>query len=300
MGEDPLVSIVTPVYNLADFIEETVLSVLNQDYPRIEYIVMDGGSTDGTLEILAKYRDRLRVISQADRGTADAINQGFRLSRGEIFAFLNADDTYLPGAVRTAVECLAAHPEAGGVYGEANWVAEDGRFIERYPTRPFDPALLAHECYICQPACFLRRETFLNAGLLDPDLECVFDYDLWIRVSRLARLEKTDAVLANSRMRPAGKTLGQRRRVFREALWVLRRHYGYVPFEWVYAYSAFLLDRRDQFFQPLRPSVPKLLASLALGVGWNRSKAPRFVAEWARWLTPSAAARHWRRLRQRF
>lgn len=300
MGEYPLVSIVTPVYNLADFIEETVLSVLNQDYPRIEYIVMDGGSTDGTLEILAKYRGRIRVISEPDRGTADAINRGFRISSGEIFAFLNGDDTYLPGAVRTAVECLMAHPEAGGVYGEANWITEDGRIIERYPTRPFDAALLARECFICQPACFLRREIFRKAGLLDPDLECAFDYDLWIRVSRLAPLEKTDAVLANSRMRRASKTLGQRRRVFREALGVLKRHYGYVPFEWVYAYTAFLIDRRDQFFEPLRPSVTKLLASLLLGIGWNRWKALHFVAEWLHWLTPGAAARHWARLRQRF
>lgn len=300
MRGDPLVSIVTPVYNLAEFIEETVLSVLNQDYPRIEYIVMDGGSTDGTLEILAKYRDRLRVRSQPDRGTADAINQGFRISSGEIFAFLNGDDVYLPGAVRTAVEFLTAHPAAGGVYGEADWITTDGRVIGRYPTRPFDPALLAQECYICQPACFLRREVFLKAGLLDPDLEYAFDYDLWIRVSRLARLEKIDVVLANSRMRPTGKTLGQRRRVFREAARVLMRHYGYVPFQWVYAYAALVIDGRDQFFEPLRPSATKLLASLALGVGWNRSRSLRFLKEWARWLRPSAAARHWVRLRRRF
>lgn len=300
MGEYPLVSIVTPVYNLADFIEETVLSVLGQDYPRIEYIVVDGGSTDGTLEILAKYRDRLRLISEPDRGTADAINRGFRLSSGEIFAFLNGDDTYLPGAVRTAVECLLAHPEAGGVYGEANWIAEDGSLIERYPTHPYDPALLAQECFICQPACFLRREIFQRAGLLDPDLECAFDYDLWIRVSRLAPLAKTDAVLANSRMRRAGKTLGQRRRVFREALGVLKRHYGYVPFQWVHAYTAFLVDHRDQFFEPLRPSVTKLLASLVVGMNWNRRRPLRFLAEWVRWLTPGAAARQWTRLRQRF
>ncbi|MCS7316162.1 MAG: glycosyltransferase family 2 protein [Bryobacterales bacterium] len=300
MAAYPLVSVVTAVYNLADFIEETVLSVLGQDYPRIEYIVMDGGSTDGTLEILAKYRDRVRIISGRDRGTADAINRAFRLSTGEIFAFLNGDDTYLPGAVRTAVECLLAHPEAGGVYGEANWITEDGCVIERYPTHPYDPALLAHECYICQPACFLRREVFLKAGLLDPDLECVFDYDLWIRVSRIAPLVKTDAVLANSRMRRSGKTLGQRRRVFAEALRVLKRHYGYVPFEWIYSYTAFRIDRRDQFFEPLRPSVTKLLASLALGVKWNGWRAPQFLLEWIRWLTPGAAARHWRRLRQRF
>jgi|YNPMSStandDraft_1061717.scaffolds.fasta_scaffold00775_4 glycosyltransferase involved in cell wall biosynthesis len=299
MGEYPLVSIVTPVLNLAEFIEEAVQSVLNQDYPRIEYLVMDGGSTDGTLEILAKYSDRVRVISAPDRGTADAVNRGFRLSSGEIFAFLNADDSYLPGAVRTAVEHLAAHPEAGGVYGEANWITEDGCFIGRYPTRDFDAEALAHECYICQPACFVRRRVFQQAGLLDADLECVFDYELWMRIARFARLDRIDAVLANSRMRRRSKTLSRRRRVFQEALCALKRHYGYAPFEWVYSYTAFLIDHRDQFFEPLRPSVTKLLASLPMGLWHNRRRPWRFLGEWVRWWNPRSAARHWRRLRQR-
>ena len=298
MGEYPLVSIVTPVYNLADFIEETVQSVLNQDYPRIEYVVMDGGSTDGTLEILAKYSDRIRVISARDRGAADAVNRGFRLTSGEIFAFLHGDDLYMPGAVRTAVEYLMAHPEAGGVYGEANWITEDGQVIGRYPTRDFDPEALACECYICQPACFLRRRVFIQAGLLDPDLECAFDYDLWMRIARFARLDRIDAVLAASRMRRSNKTLGQRKRAFQEALRLVERYYGYAPFEWVYCYTAFLIDHRDQFFEPLRPSVTKLLASLPMGLWHNRRRPWRFLREWVRWWNPRSAARHWARLRQ--
>ncbi|MGB9612543.1 MAG: glycosyltransferase family 2 protein [Bryobacteraceae bacterium] len=299
MGEYPLVSIVTPVYNLADFIEETVQSVLSQDYPRIEYLVMDGGSTDGTLEILAKYGARLRVISAPDRGTADGINRGFRMSSGEIFAFLNADDTYLPGAVRTAVQHLMALPEAGGVYGDANWIAEDGSLIGPYPTREFDREALAHECFICQPACFLRRDVLIQAGLLDADLRYAFDYELWMRVSRVTRLEHIDAVLANSRMRRGSKTLGERKQVFREAIRVVKRHYGYAPFEWVYCYTAFLVDHRDQFFEPLAPSVTKLLASLPVGLWINRSRPWRFLGEWGKWLNLRSALRHCDRLRQR-
>src|SRR5271155_70698 len=115
----PLVSIVIPCLNTARFIEQTIESVLDQDYPRIEYIVMDGGSTDGTLDILRKYEHSLRWQSAPDRGTADAVNRGFALGQGEILAFLNADDLYHPHAVSTAVRALRDHPEAASVYGDA-------------------------------------------------------------------------------------------------------------------------------------------------------------------------------------
>ncbi|MEK7405340.1 MAG: glycosyltransferase family 2 protein [Acidobacteriota bacterium] len=294
MPEYPLVSIVTPVLNMAKYVEETVLSVLAQDYPRTEYIVMDGGSTDGTLEIVRRYEGRLRCEPGPDEGASDAINRGFRLSSGSIFAWLNADDTYAPGAVRTAVEHLLAHPEAGGVYGEANWIGADGGALGRYPVRPFDPELLSRECFICQPASLLRRDVFEQAGHLDPALHYTFDYDLWIRLSRIARLEKIDAVLANSRMHRETKTLGSRKEVFRETLGMLRRHYGYAPFSWACAYACFLVDKRDQFFEPLRPSVPKYALSLLVGWRYN-SQRLRFFKEWAAGLTLPAAVRHLKR-----
>lgn len=297
MRESPLVSIVTPVYNLADYVQETVRSVLTQDYPRIEYIVMDGGSTDGTIEILQTYSGRLKLVSQPDQGTAGAVNQGFLLSRGDIFAFLNADDTYEPGAVRAAVEHLTAHPEAGGVYGEAQWIAADGSPLGPYPTRDFDAELLRRECFICQPACFLRRQVFERAGMLDARLRYAFDYDLWIRVARFARLERLDRLIANSRMRRDNKTLGQRGPVLLENMRVLKRHYGYVPCAWVYAYASFLLDRRDQFFEPMTPSTLKWLFSFPLGWRWNARHPWHFVREWASWATLAAARRQWARFR---
>lgn len=299
MGSEPLVTIVTPVRNLAAYVEATVRSVLQQDYPHIEYIVMDGGSTDGTLEVLAKYRAHFHLISQPDQGTTDAVNRGFLLSRGEIFAFLNADDTYLPGAVRAAVECLQAHPEAGGVYGDADWVDEQGRRLGRYPTRDFDADALRQECFICQPACFLRREIFERAGGLDPSLRYAFDYDLWIRVSRFSRLQHLPRLLAQSRMRRDNKTLADRRRVFQENIAVLKRHFGYAPFCWIYSYTAHLLDRRDQFYQPLKPSLFKLLLSLPVGWRYNPRHPVRLLRELASWLTLESAERHWQRLRGR-
>jgi glycosyltransferase involved in cell wall biosynthesis len=119
MAEEPLVTIVTPSYNMGAFLSETIDSVLSQDYPRIEYLVMDGGSTDGTVGILRRYGNRLRYLSAPDHGAADAINRGCESSQGSIFAWLNADDRYLPGAVSAAVRQLMAAPGVAVAYGEA-------------------------------------------------------------------------------------------------------------------------------------------------------------------------------------
>ena len=127
----PLVSIVTPSYNHGRYIEETIQSVLNQDYPNLEYLVIDGGSSDNTVEILKKYEGRLTWISEKDRGQADAINKGFRMANGEILAWLNSDDTYLPGAVQHSVRYLEAHSEVAMLYGEGYHIDAEGEFIER-------------------------------------------------------------------------------------------------------------------------------------------------------------------------
>jgi glycosyltransferase involved in cell wall biosynthesis len=280
MRELPLVSVVTPSYNSGPFLEETIRSVLAQDYPRIEYNVVDGGSSDGTLEILERYRERLRFESRPDRGAADAVNRGFDLSRGSILAWLSADDTYLPGAVSAAVAALAQHPDAGAVYGDGLWVDAGGKVIGRYPTRPFDPGLLGKECYVCQPAVFLRREAYQRAGGLDPGLESCYDWDLWIRVARLYPLVKIDRCLATSRMHSASKTLGKRRTVYREGCRILRKHYQYVPFQWTYDYARFLVEKRDGFLAPFRPSVPAYLLSLLLGIRFNPRHLPRFLWDW--------------------
>ncbi len=278
---EPLVSVVTPCLNAGRFLERTIHSVFSQDYPRLEYIVMDGGSSDRTLEILGKYGARLKYISAPDAGVADAINRGFLQSRGSIFAWLSADDLYLPGAVRKAVERLAADPGAGAVYGGAAWIDEQDGVLGRYPTRaPFQAEFLQQECVICQPACFLRRETFERAGLLNPRLEFCFDYDLWIRVSRFARFAAVDDLLAMSRMHRSNITLRQRREAFEETIGLLRRHYGYIPLQWIYCYLSFLRDRRDQFFEPLRPSKAVFWSSFWTGSYYNRRRLGRYWREW--------------------
>ena len=278
--EPPLVTIVTPSYNMAPLLPATIESVLSQDYPRIEYIVADGGSTDGSLEILERYRDRLRWFTGKDKGPSDAAHRGFLEARGEVFAWLNADDVYLPGAVRSGVEYLAAHPDIDVVYGEAWWIDEQGAVIRRYPTLPFDPKTLERDCFICQPAAFIRASSYKRCGL-DPDVARSFDYDLWIRMAKQNfRFASVPEYLAGSRMHSGSKTLYERDDVFHASMRLLKRHYGYVPFSWVFGYTAYRMDRRDQFFQPLRPSLLKYLASLPMGLRWNPGKPCRFLAEW--------------------
>ena len=294
MPAPPLISIVTPTYNMGRYLEETIQSVLTQDYPNIEYIVMDAGSTDETLAILEKYRGKLEFHSGPDEGTADAINKGFAGSHGSVFAYLNADDIYLPGAISTATRSLAAEPEVGVVYGEANWVDERGLVLAPYPVRPYDAALFSQECFIAQPAAFIRREAFELAGRMDPHLQYAYDYDLWIRVSRLYQMRKIDGVLATSRMHRENKTMGQRRQVLRETLRLLGSHYGYAPFQPVHAYASYLVDRRDQFFEPLRPSILKYVLSLMVGLRYNAGRPFRFAREWAGVMSVEGLARRWR------
>lgn len=268
---------------MAQFLEETIQSVLTQDYPNIEYFVMDGGSEDGTLSILEKYRDRIRFRSEPDEGPADAINRGFLMSHGAVFGYLCADDTYLPGAITAAVHYLFDDSrEVAVVYGEAYWADAAGRIIRCYPTKPFDPQLLARECFICQPASFMRREAFESVGMMNPNLHFSFDYDLWIRIAKHYTMVKIDRYLATSRMHHDNITLRQRGPVLIECMRTLRRHYGYVPLHWAYAYSCYLVDRTDrtdQFFEPVRPSVLRRLLTLLVGIRYNWCRPLRFCKE---------------------
>jgi glycosyltransferase involved in cell wall biosynthesis len=253
--------------------------VLAQDYPRIEYLVMDGGSTDGTLEILEKYRGRLRYCSGKDEGQGDAVNRGFALTTGSIFAFLNADDTYLAGAISSAVQLLQERPKVGLVYGEAYHVGVEGQILKRYPTEEFDPERFRRRCYICQPAAFMRRTAFEAAGMLNPRLRFALDYDLWIRMARCCPMLKSDEFWATSRLHSNSKTIANARAVFREVFTVLRQHYDYVPSNWLYGYCSYLLTGRHPVPDPPAPSVAKTGLCLVLGAWYNWKHLPRYASD---------------------
>jgi glycosyltransferase involved in cell wall biosynthesis len=293
MRASPLVSIITPSLNAAQFLETAIQSVLAQDYLHIEYIVMDGGSTDGTLDILRSHADRLTYFSAVDQGAADGINRGFAKAQGEIVAWLGADDTYLPGAVSKAVKAFNLHRDAAVIYGEGYWTGAGDEVLGRYPTAPYDPRMFTHECCVCQPACFIRREAMEAVGMLNPALQASFDYDLWIRLAKRYLFVHVPEYFATSRMYPGTKTLGQRQTVFRESIALLAQHYGYVPVKWIYGYLSFLRDRRDQFFEPLRQSIVTYLLALPVGLRYNYGHPLRYGAEWVSPIKRSNLSRLW-------
>lgn len=221
---NPLVSIVTPSFNQAPYLEATIRSVLEQDYPAIEYLLVDGGSTDGSREIIQKYSNRLAWwVSEKDRGQTDAINKGFAQAKGQILAWLNSDDTYEPGAVREAVEYLQAHPETGMVYGDCNFINASGQVIGRFPAAQTDYARLRRGyVHIPQQASFWRAEIWRQVGPLDPSFYFAMDYDLWVRLARSKPLVYLPRLWANFRLHGSGKTVTADDRCWPE---MLRVHY---------------------------------------------------------------------------
>ena len=255
--------------------------MLAQDYPNIEYIVMDGGSTDETPAILELYRDRIaRIHAAPDFGQGPAINLGLSGSQGDIVAFLNADDAYLPHAVGQAVRAFAAHPGAPVVYGNAYHMAVNGEIMAPYPTQDFDRASLARSCYICQPAAFMRRQAFDRAGAMNPSLHYVLDYDLWLRLAAIGPFVRIEPFLAKSRVHAGSKSVSNRKAFYREVFSMLQSHYGYVPYEWVQGYASCLIERKDQFFTKPRYTFSAAALALALGSWINRRHVTVFFRDW--------------------
>lgn len=225
----PLVSIVTPSYNQAAYLEATIQSVLSQDYPRIEYLVVDGGSTDGSAAVIERYAHRLAWwVSEKDRGQTHAINKGFASSSGEIMAWLNSDDTFEPGTVSQAVEYFAAHPEARFIYGEANYIDRAGRVVGRFQARQTDfRRLMQGYVHIPQQATFWRRDLWDQVGPLDENLHFAMDYDLWVRAARLTPLVYLPGrVWANFRLHDDSKSIATDGYIWKDMLGIHRRQGG--------------------------------------------------------------------------
>jgi glycosyltransferase involved in cell wall biosynthesis len=225
MPNSPLVSIITPSFNQARYLEATIQSVLKQDYPHIEYIIVDGGSTDGSVDVIKKYAGRLAWwVSEQDKGQTDAINKGFNRASGEILAWLNSDDTYNPGAVSTAVKYLTENPDVAMVYADCNYINEQGGVIGKFNSAQTDHRRLREGyVHIPQQTMFFRASYWQEVGPLDPSFYFAMDYDLWTRIAARAPIKYlAGQTWANFRIHTSGKTTSADDRCWPE---MLRVHY---------------------------------------------------------------------------
>jgi hypothetical protein len=238
-----LVSVVMPSYNQAEFIEQTIASVLGQSYSNVELLVADGGSTDETLTILSRMSQldpRLSWVSEPDDGPAHAVNKALARARGTIIGWLNSDDLYLPGSVERAVTALLGANQPMMVYGNANYIDHDGHILMRYPTLPPSVGInaLSNSCYICQPTVFLKRIAVKLLGPLDQSLKTSFDYDWWIRAFKIfeGRIGFIENLQAESRLHDGCITKKNRQEVAIEGLLTVLRHFGRVEPRWILSY----------------------------------------------------------------
>ena len=218
----PLVSIVTPSYNQAAYLEQTLTSVLEQDYPNLEYLVVDGNSTDGSVDIIKKYADKLAFwVSEKDSGQAEAINKGLSRTRGKFVAWLNSDDTYMPGTISAAVKTFEANPDAFLIYGDMLAINEHGETINLLKYRQLTlEDLLCFEI-IGQPAVFMSRAALEMAGLLDPSYHFFLDHQLWLRIALQGPILHVSETWAAARYHPEAKNRARSAEFGREAFRIL-------------------------------------------------------------------------------
>jgi glycosyltransferase involved in cell wall biosynthesis len=241
----PLVSIITPVRNGIKYLEECIQSVLNQTYANIEHVFIDGGSSDGTVEMLtqyqSKYPGRIRFTSEPDSSAGEAWNKGWKIARGDILGWLGADDVYEPDAIMTVAEFFQTRPEAYFVFGGCNFINEKGRVIGKFITRDFDlKRAINNACYIPCPSAFYRREVIEKVGILDTRERGV-ELDYWIRVGKAFKIYRIEKSLSNFRMhkesfsnsREAAKTYA------REGFTINQRHGGSIFSTRVFRYLLY-------------------------------------------------------------
>lgn len=260
----PLVSIITPSYQQAAYLRVCIDSVLGQNYPEIEYRVHDGGSTDGSIEILKSYGSRVTWISTRDRGQADAINAGLCQTKGEIVCFLNSDDWLAPGAVSAAVSALQNNPECDVVYGRLTMTDATGAPVREFPTQTFDSEIFIEHCFIGQPAAFWRRSLHDRFGCFSTEFDHALDYEFWIRIMcGRVRFCYMDQHIAFAREHRDAKSQRLRGEIFKQIIKLQLRHLGYCGRNWWEQYLRYLRDEKKGLWGCLPGSAGTRLYRLA-------------------------------------
>lgn len=279
------ISIITPSFNQGRFIERTIQSVISQNVDHIEYVVMDGGSTDNTVSILKKYASQLQWVSEKDRGQTHAVNKGILATSGEIIGWLNSDDIYYPQAVQEACRFFESNPGVDVLYGGANNIDENDKIIESFLTGPWEKEKLKDNCYISQPTVFFRRRIVEKLGLLDEDLNYCMDYEYWLRLgfggAKFAYLPKK---LAATRFYAETKTLSDRLDVHKEINDMLLKKFGQVPDRWLFNYSHALLEQKKMNRSNRWLFTPALIVmTFFYSWRWNRKISITMIASCWKW-----------------
>lgn len=203
MMEYPKISIVTPNYNKAKYLEQTILSVLSQNYPNLEYVIIDGGSTDGSVNIIKKYEDKLAYwVSEPDKGMYYAIKKGFEHTTGDIMAWINSDDMYHPGAFSIVADIFTEYSDVQWLTGMNTHYDENGRTVRVWSATYFSHLsfLMRNYKYVQQESTFWRRSLWNRVGGINTEYKLAGDFDLWMRFSRHEKMYIVDALLGGFRV----------------------------------------------------------------------------------------------------
>lgn len=263
-GTDQLsFSIVTPSYNQGEFIEETIKSVLSQNYPNLEYIIVDAGSTDDTHQILARYRGQIdKIIIEPDNGPADAIRKGWNGANGDILAYLNSDDVYLFGAIQKVADSFSKEPHINMICGNELRINSDGNVLGQTSIEHVDYCSLLSLCFIPQPSIFVRKNVLAEVGGINPHMRFIFDFDLWVRIAKKHAIRCIPDLLSATRWHENTITLKRRADIVKELNDLVNREFlsksSAVPF----AIKRLILGKLNRLLMNVDLEVGRHLSSL--------------------------------------
>lgn len=222
---NPKISIVTVSFNQGQFIEENILSVINQNYANVEHIIIDAGSTDSTLEILKKYDKHLNWVSEPDNGQSDGLNKGFKKATGDIIGWFNSDDRIAPGALDIVAHFFMDNPKEIGVVGNLDLINENGEFIKTVYSEPYEYSNMINEKRgVTQPSTFLKNMVFEKIGYLDESLHYTMDFDFFLRISSIQLIPYLNTTLAEFRLQKEAKSTNGLINFRKEHIKIARRY----------------------------------------------------------------------------